>query len=275
MKKKILTLFSVLFILPSFLFIVGCEKEVLDQVKYSITYNYGEARNMFSNPVDTNSVEPNTYLESMPTIKDEYKTVFKGWFIEGTDKKIGLYDIISGDLTLEARFDSTSVLAPSGLYINGKYVKTWETFKIENGLAVKESYIKGNSPFGSYINNLVGELVIDNSITLIDDYAFCGCVGLKSVLIPNSVTELGGSTFERCTTLETIIIPKSIMSIPYGTLYGCISLSDIKLEEKIGYKWQKCKYGNFTWEDVNLNTENIINLLNGTSGSVALQRVEI
>ena len=276
MRKRILTLiFSVLFIMPSILLLSACGKEAQRPTRYSITYDYGEAKNMFNNVVDSTSVEPDQWLESIPTIKDEFTTAFLGWFIEGSDKQIGLYDNISGDLTLEARFDTSSTSSPSGLYSNGKYVKTWSTLKSEYSAAFKRvNSIISDSRYisRSFFDNLEGELVIDCSITIIDDKAFYGCTGLKSVLIPNSVTELGISSFEGCTGLKTIIIPNSIMVIPYGTFYRCTSLTNLTVEAKSGYKWQKQEYGVFDWVDVNLNLESLLDLV---KEDVALKRVEI
>lgn len=267
-------MFAVCLLIPVMFMLSACGKE--QEKTYSITYDYGEAKSIFSDVVDSMSVKPNEYLTSMPTINDDYALAFKGWFIVGTDKKIGLYDSISGDLTLEARFDVLSNLAPSGLYSNGKYVKTWGTLKIEYSAAFSNANtIRSDKRYvsRSFFDNLTGELVIDGSITSIEDKAFYNCDGLKSVLIPNSVIELGISAFESCSGLESINIPNSIMVIPMGVLYGCTGLTNITIEDKFGYKWQKITYGNFAWVDVDLDNINIINLLNGNNGSVALQRV--
>lgn len=276
MKKKLLCfIFAFCLIIPAIFCLSACGKEKKQETIYSIVYDYGEARDIFSDVVDSMSLKPNEYLTSMPTINEEYSSVFKGWFIQGTDKRVDLYDIIHGDITLEARFDTNSLLTPSGLYLNGKYVKTWETLKTEYSAAFSgDNTIRSDSRYisRSYFDNLSGELVIDGSITSIDDKAFYNCDGLKSVLIPKSVIDLGISAFENCSELESINIPNSIMAIPSGIFYGCTNLTNLSVEAKTGYKWQKMKYGKFEWEDVNLNTESLLDL---SKDGMILKRVEI
>lgn len=276
MKKKLLCfIFAFCLMIPAILCLSACGKEKKQETIYSIVYDYGEARDIFSDVVDSMSLKPNEYLTSMPTINDEYASAFKGWFIEGTDKEIGLYDTISGNLTLEARFDVLSNSAPSGLYSNGKYVKTWSTLKTEYSSAFRgANTIRSDSRYvsRSYFDDLSGELVIDSSITTIDDKAFYNCDGIKTILIPNSVTNLGISAFESCSGLESINIPNSIMAIPSGAFYNCANLTNLSVEEKSGYKWQKMKYGEFVWNDVNLHTESLLNL---SKNGIILKRVEI
>ncbi len=65
-----------------------------------------------------------------------------------------------------------------------------------------------------YINGKeVTDLVIPNSITSINDYAFYGCTGLTSVTILNSVTSIGIGAFVDCSGLTSITIPNSVTSI--------------------------------------------------------------
>ena len=79
-----------------------------------------------------------------------------------------------------------------------------------------------------YINGQeVADVVIPNSITSINDYAFSGCTGLTSVTIPNSVTSIGTCAFEFCSNLTSIAIPESVTSIGYSAFYGCSGLTNI------------------------------------------------
>ena len=73
-----------------------------------------------------------------------------------------------------------------------------------------------------YLNNqLVTDLVIPDSVTSIESYAFWGCTGLTSVTIPNSVTSIGSYAFLECTGLASITIPDSVTSIGYGAFDDC------------------------------------------------------
>jgi hypothetical protein len=54
---------------------------------------------------------------------------------------------------------------------------------------------------------------IPESVTIIEDAAFEGCLSLTNVTIPDSVTSIGGWAFSGCTGLTSIAIPDSVSSI--------------------------------------------------------------
>ena len=59
-----------------------------------------------------------------------------------------------------------------------------------------------------YLNGeLVTDLVIPDSVTSINSYAFRDCTSLTSIEIPASVTSIGSSAFYGCTSLESITLP--------------------------------------------------------------------
>ena len=49
-----------------------------------------------------------------------------------------------------------------------------------------------------------GEIIIPNSVTSIEERAFCFCSNLTSVIIPNSVTYIGNYAFAQCSALTTV-----------------------------------------------------------------------
>ena len=68
----------------------------------------------------------------------------------------------------------------------------------------------GESAFSredSYHSNEIEEIVIPNSVTRIDKFAFYQCRNLSSIEIPSSVTNIGDSAFRDCTSLTSITIP--------------------------------------------------------------------
>ena len=81
-----------------------------------------------------------------------------------------------------------------------------------------------------YLNGeLVTELVIPNSVTTINDYAFWGCNSLTIVTIPDSVTTIGNSAFYGCHSLTSITIPDSVTTIGNSAFLGCSSLTNITI----------------------------------------------
>jgi hypothetical protein len=63
------------------------------------------------------------------------------------------------------------------------------------------------------------KIVLPNSITTIDGYAFYGCESLVDINIPTSVIKIGGGIISGCTALPQIIIPESVITIGYGLAY--------------------------------------------------------
>ncbi len=87
-----------------------------------------------------------------------------------------------------------------------------------------------------YINGeLLTELVIPDTVTNINDYAFYGCTSLTSVTIPNSVTSIGSYAFRTCTSLTSITISNSVTSIGEYAFYNCTSLTSVTFENTSGW----------------------------------------
>ncbi len=59
----------------------------------------------------------------------------------------------------------------------------------------------------------VAKVTIPNSVSTIQDYAFCNSQKLTSVIIPNSVTTIGNHAFNLCKSLSDVNIPSSVTSI--------------------------------------------------------------
>ena len=76
-------------------------------------------------------------------------------------------------------------------------------------------------------------IVIPNSVTIISDYAFYVCHGLKSVTIGNSVTNIGEYAFSDCQKLTNVNIPDSVISIGSYAFGSCSSLTNISLGKGI------------------------------------------
>ena len=78
-------------------------------------------------------------------------------------------------------------------------------------------------------------------IKAINDYAFYGCTGLKSVTINmpdadeegrvNALTTIGISAFSGCTSLESITVPSTLTEIGKYAFFGCESLESVNFEK--------------------------------------------
>ena len=80
---------------------------------------------------------------------------------------------------------------------------------------------------------IVTELVIPNTVTSINSYAFEGYKFITSVIIPDSVTYIGYGAFEDCTALKSVTIPDSVTTIEGSAFSGCTSLESIFIPNSV------------------------------------------
>ena len=114
-----------------------------------------------------------------------------------------------------ATFDEeTGLLTISG---TGK-MKNWE----------RASYVPWNN-----VKEKIKNILINNGVTSIGDYAFDSCTSLEQIEIPEGVTSIGMATFLGCTSLEQIKIPEEVTSIRKGAFYGCTSLKQVEIPEGV------------------------------------------
>ena len=79
-----------------------------------------------------------------------------------------------------------------------------------------------------YINNTeVTEVTIPSDISVIKDYAFCGCSSLTSITIPESVTLIAWYAFRNCSSLTSVTIGNSVTIFGERAFEGCSSLTSV------------------------------------------------
>ena len=88
----------------------------------------------------------------------------------------------------------------------------------------------------------ISKITICSGITEIEEYWFCGCSSLTSVVIPDSVTVIGRGAFLGCESLESIIIPDGVSSVGSQAFSGCINLRTLTLPSNV----QEVGYGAFS-----------------------------
>ena len=77
-----------------------------------------------------------------------------------------------------------------------------------------------------YKSGISGDLIIPNTVTSIESYAFAGCEKLDGeVTLPSNLTNISNSLFENCTNIKSINIPEYITSIGSYAFHNCASLS--------------------------------------------------
>jgi hypothetical protein len=74
---------------------------------------------------------------------------------------------------------------------------------------------------------------IPSTVTYIGKCAFTGCTGLTRIDIPNSVTYLGSEAFSGCTGLEQVTLSNALTTINSYTFYGCTALTEVSIPNGI------------------------------------------
>ena len=74
---------------------------------------------------------------------------------------------------------------------------------------------------------------VGNSVTKIGDGAFQGCKNLAEIVIPDAVAIIGNKAFQGCTSLSRIAIPASVTEIRRQAFAGCGSLSSIAIPDGV------------------------------------------
>jgi hypothetical protein len=82
-------------------------------------------------------------------------------------------------------------------------------------------------------NTKITNVIIPDTIKIIDDYVFSGCLGLESVTIPDSVTDMGMYAFSDCKNLSKVNLPPNLDLIEWGLFSGCESLNEITIPESV------------------------------------------
>ena len=102
----------------------------------------------------------------------------------------------------------------------------WGCTSLKN-ITIPDS-IKGIS-YAAFKNTGLTEIIIPNSVTIIEDNAFEGCKGLTEITIPDSVTTIEMEIFQDCTSLTKVILSNSLTRIPPAVFRRCTSLKEITI----------------------------------------------
>ncbi len=111
-----------------------------------------------------------------------------------------------------------------------------------------------------YINNEpVTSLVIPNTVTKLNNYAFSGSDTITEVTIPTSVKTFGLLTFSNCPNLKKVNLPSNLTSIPDNMFANCSNLTEIEIPKTVtsigASAFYGCGFENLTIPD-NIKTIN-------------------
>lgn len=92
-----------------------------------------------------------------------------------------------------------------------------------------DNYAPWHDYYDSGRDSGITELVIENGVTIVSKFAFCGCYDLEKVTIGNSVTGIGISAFNGCEKLTSVTLPASVTVIANNAFSYCGSLSSVTI----------------------------------------------
>ncbi|MCC2231870.1 leucine-rich repeat protein [Lachnospiraceae bacterium CLA-AA-H215] len=102
---------------------------------------------------------------------------------------------------------------------------------------------RSEMPWYSYIDQ-IQEVVVEDGVTLIGDYAFYGMTKLTKVEIADSVKTVGEYAFKNCTALNQVRLSASLKKLGQSAFYGCTALPAIEIPEGVytvwGYTFKNC-----------------------------------
>ena len=136
------------------------------------------------------------------------------------------YDLDSlKNLTMSGEWNTSGWLRYSGtlnnLTLTGTYVRS------------QRYNVSGDSYDSFYYGRGAKNVIISDSVTCIDKYAFESCRYMESISIGSGVTSIGDYAFQSCYSLTTVNLPEGLQSIGEGAFSDCHSLTTINLPDSL------------------------------------------
>ena len=118
----------------------------------------------------------------------------------------------------------------NGVYDNGYYYYRFSVPSSLKKVTVTDATQIGKGAFHKCTG--ISEIVLNDGITSIGDYAFYNC-GVKDFAIPNTVETIGKYAFYGCSSLQDMFIPNSVKSIEPYTFYNCNGINKLAISENV------------------------------------------
>ena len=87
-----------------------------------------------------------------------------------------------------------------------------------------------NRPWEAYVDQIT-TIVVNEGITTIGEYAFCGFQQLTTAKLPDSLTTISSIAFGGCTALKSVNLPANLKTIEGWAFQGCYALESVTLPE--------------------------------------------
>ncbi len=99
------------------------------------------------------------------------------------------------------------------------------TWRLEDGILTisgtgSMDYFDGNTPWYG-VRSRITDVILEEGVTFISDYAFSDCKNLMNVALPEGLTSIGTFAFGSCTKLTSITFPDSLQYIGPTAFRNC------------------------------------------------------
>lgn len=116
----------------------------------------------------------------------------------------------------------------------------------ENDVEVKDITINSSTlnKFVFYNCDSIENITITSSVTEVQDYAFTGCMNLKTATFANdsALQTVGVSLFSGCSSLESVNLPTQLTSLPARMFNNCMNLKTVDIPEQVNLIGTKTFY---------------------------------
>ncbi len=124
---------------------------------------------------------------------------------------------------------STSLLSNT---FNG--TENIEKVTITKGTGIFKNCTYTKSPW-YYSRGCIKQIIIENGVRSIGDYAFWNCYGITNIEIPDSVIDIGFEAFKGCANLKKVKIGSNVTTIGKYAFNSCKSLDEMILPYNVNY----------------------------------------
>ena len=200
------------------------ENSQLKSIGYYAFYDCSSITNVII-PLSVTKIGESAFNSSNTTIYCESASKPAGW---DSNWASGVYSVIWGYNNLSTNLDYDYIEREEGVYLT-KYKGSATDIIVPAEIDGKSVIGFGSIFAGSSVTNVI----IENGIIKIDDYAFYGCTSLTSITIPDKVTSIGEYAFYGCSSIASIAIPDRVTSIGERAFYGCSSLTSITIPDSV------------------------------------------
>lgn len=148
------------------------------------------------------------------------------------------------------------------------------TLRIYGKGSMKNYATKDGMPWYAYADQ-IEEVIVENGVTSVGNYAFYGMPALKSVEMADSVTSIGDYAFKNCGALQTAELPAKLSNLGDSAFYACSSLKAVEIPASLytvkPYAFKFCT----GLEDLILREGNLMKISDGAFyGCTSLRAVE-